>query len=123
MNNPKEIVPQDPNSYHAPRRPLRRTQSRDSDSVLFLRIHAAADYFTNEQGLMENVPQVIADVILDPFLGNVFPRSLMPTACWGLVVGVAAVGIAKWIVKEFGRVVLLGVGSGSAAGSAEKKGQ
>lgn len=123
VNNPKEIVPQVPNSHHAPRHPLRRTQSRDSDSVLFLRIHAAADYFTIEQGLMESVPPVIADVILDPFLGNVFPKSLVPTACWGLIVGVAAVGIARWVVKEFGRVVLQGVGSGSAAGSTEKKGQ
>ncbi|ODM15281.1 hypothetical protein SI65_09222 [Aspergillus cristatus] len=122
-NNPKEIVPQVPNSHHAPSRPLRRTQSRDSDSVLFLRIHAAADYFTNEQRLMENVPPVIADVILDPFLGNVFPKSLVPTACWGLLVGVAAIGIARWVVKEFGRVILHGIGSKSAAGSTEKKGQ
>lgn len=125
MNNPKEIVPQVPNSHHAPKHPSRRSQSSGKyeqlDSVLFLRIHAAADYFTLDQGLMENVPRVIADVILDPFLGNVFPKSLVPTACWGLVVGIAAVGITRWLVREFGRVVMQG--AGSAAGSTEKKGQ
>lgn len=68
---------------------------------------------------MESVPPVVADIILDPFLGNVFPKSLVPTACWGLIVGVAAVGIARWVVKEFGRVILQGVESRSA----EKKGQ
>ena len=119
MNNLKEIVPQVPNSHHAPRHPSRRSQSSDPDSVLFLRVHAVADYFTVEQGLMESVPPVVADIILDPFLGNVFPKSLVPTACWGLIVGVAAVGIARWVVKEFGRVILQGVESRSA----EKKGQ
>lgn len=56
---------------------------------------------------MQTVPPVVADIILDPFLGNVFPRSLVPTACWGLVVVVVAVVVSRWVVKEIGRVVLL----------------
>ncbi|KAL4944037.1 hypothetical protein BDV06DRAFT_188399 [Aspergillus oleicola] len=75
------------------------------DSVLFLRISAAADYFSLDQNLMENVPPVLADVILDPFLMNVFPRSLVPTAGWIVVVAVSAVLIARWIAREFAGVV------------------
>lgn len=72
-----------------------------SDSVLFLRVQAAADYFSLDQSLMENVPPVAADLVLDPFLLNVFPRSLVPTAGWIVVVaGVAAV-VARWITGEF----------------------
>lgn len=56
---------------------------------------------------MQTVPPVVSDIILDPFLANVFPRSLVPTACWGLVVVVVAVVVSRWVVKEIGRVVLL----------------
>jgi hypothetical protein len=53
---------------------------------------------------MENVPSVLADIILDPFLGNVFPRSLVPTGCWVTVVAVLAVLVARWVAAEFGRL-------------------
>ncbi|CAG8935868.1 unnamed protein product [Penicillium salamii] len=76
-----------------------------SDSVLFLRVHAAADYFSTNQTLMQNVPAVAVDLILDPFLFNVFPRSLVPTAGWILVVTVLAVVLGRWIVGEVGRVI------------------
>ncbi|KKK14690.1 hypothetical protein ARAM_005812 [Aspergillus rambellii] len=76
-----------------------------SDSVLFLRITAAADYFSLDQSLMETVPPVLADIILDPFLGNVVPRSLVPTASWMVVVAGFAVVAARWVVKELNRVV------------------
>ncbi|PYH99969.1 hypothetical protein BO71DRAFT_424757 [Aspergillus ellipticus CBS 707.79] len=61
-----------------------------ADSVLFLHIRAAADYFSADPELMTNVPPVAADIILDPFLGNVFPRSLVPTACYLVIVGAIA---------------------------------
>jgi len=73
--------------------------------VLILRISAAADYFSLDQTLMENVPPVLADVILDPFLGNVFPKSLVPTACWISVVACLGIVVARWISREFTRVV------------------
>lgn len=80
-----------------------------------MRIDAVADYFTMSESLMQTVPPVAADIILDPFLGNVFPRSLVPTACWGLVVVVVAVVVSRWVVKEIGRVVLLEMRSTSEA--------
>lgn len=45
------------------------------------------------------------DLILDPFVLNVFPRSLIPTAGWISVVAVVAVFIAKWVTSELGRVI------------------
>src|SRR6266516_4705638 len=49
-------------------------------SVLFLQIFAAANYFSLNETLMSDVPPVLVDVILDPYLLNVFPKSLVPTA-------------------------------------------
>ncbi|KAJ5115263.1 hypothetical protein NUU61_001022 [Penicillium alfredii] len=76
-----------------------------TDSVLFLRVRAAADYFSADDALMREVPPVAVDLILDPFLLNVFPRSLVPTAGWMIVVAVVALVLARWIVGELGRVV------------------
>ncbi|KAJ5493387.1 hypothetical protein N7539_002133 [Penicillium diatomitis] len=76
-----------------------------NDSILFLRVQAAADYFSPDQALMQRVPPVVVDVILDPFLMNVFPRSLVPTAAWMGVVGVVAVVVAKWVGRELGRLI------------------
>ena len=53
---------------------------------------------------MENVPPVLADIILDPFLLNVFPKSLVPTAGWILVVAPVAFVISRWVVGEFRRL-------------------
>lgn len=55
--------------------------------------------------MMQNVPPVLADVILDPFLLNVFPKSLVPTAGWIAVVAAVAVVISRWVVGEFKRLV------------------
>lgn len=55
---------------------------------LFLRIQSAADYFTTNSTLMENVPPVTADIILDPFIANVLPRSLAPAAIYIVLVAV-----------------------------------
>lgn len=73
--------------------------------MLLLRISAAADYFSLDRALMESVPPVVADIILDPFLGNVFPRSLMPTTGWICIVSCFAVLIARWVAREFVSVV------------------
>ena len=97
------------------------TGQQESESVLFLRILAAADYYTLNKELMENVPPVVVDLILDPFLGNVFPRSLVPTACWGVVIGIVAVVLAKWVVGEIGKVVMEGVRDDANTANTEKK--
>ncbi|KAH9898719.1 hypothetical protein F4778DRAFT_193347 [Xylariomycetidae sp. FL2044] len=72
-------------------------------SVLFLRILAAADYYTTNETLMRHVPPVHVDIILDPFVGfNVLPRSLVPTV--GYIMLVAAVSwflgrrISTWLL-------------------------
>ncbi|RAL12088.1 uncharacterized protein BO97DRAFT_391087 [Aspergillus homomorphus CBS 101889] len=83
----------------------RRDTAPIADSVLFLRVRAAADYFSTDPELMANVPPVLVDVILDPYLGNIFPRSLVPTAAWVVVVAVGAVLVGRWVVAELGRVV------------------
>lgn len=73
--------------------------------MLFLRVRAAADYFSPDTALMRDVPPVAVDIILDPFLWNVFPRSLVPTAVWvAVVAGVAGV-VGRWVVGELGRVM------------------
>lgn len=103
------------------RRGSKKRHEQASESVLFLRILAAADYYTLDKELMENVPPVVVDLILDPFLGNVFPRSLVPTACWGVVIGIVAVVLAKWVVGEIGKVVMEGVRDDANTANTEKK--
>lgn len=75
------------------------------ESALFLRILAAADYYSLDAALMEHVPPVLVDVILDPFLGNVFPRSLVPTAIWILLVAVIAVFVGWYVTAYFRRAI------------------
>lgn len=69
---------------------------------------------------MENVPPVLVDVILDPFLLNVFPKSLVSTACWITVVAGLAIVAARLVAAEFQRVVVQAE-AGMAGGHAEDK--
>lgn len=62
-------------------------------SILFLRISAAAEYFTTNATLMAHPEPVLVDIILDPFLGNVLPRTLVPT-----VVYIVAVAVMSWVL-------------------------
>jgi ABC-type methionine transport system permease subunit len=75
--------------------------TQSAQSVLFLRIQAAADYYTTNKALMEDVPPVLVDIILDPFILNVFPESLVPTAAYILIIAIAsffiARGISNWL--------------------------
>jgi len=59
-------------------------------STLFLRVFAAADYFTTNKTLMEQVPPVYVDIILDPFIFNIFPRSLVPTAAYIMLIAIGS---------------------------------
>jgi hypothetical protein len=74
--------------------PSADVQATDSKSILFLQIYAAADYFTLNETLMTNVPPVHVDIILDPYILNVFPRSLVPTA-----LHIIAVAIGAWFLS------------------------
>jgi hypothetical protein len=68
-------------------------------SVLLLQILAAADYFTTNATLMENVPPVHADIILDPYLFNVLPQSLASIAAYVAMLAVISFFIAKLVVS------------------------
>lgn len=61
--------------------------------MLFLRVSAAADYFTTNQTLMLHPELVLVDLILDPFVLNVLPRTLVPTV--GYIIFVAAM---SWVL-------------------------
>ncbi|KAL7803388.1 hypothetical protein V8C44DRAFT_344251 [Trichoderma aethiopicum] len=79
---------QQPQHHHHP--------SSDETSILLLRVLAAADYFSHHQSLMKDPPPVLVDLILDPYVYNVLPQSLVPTVCYLVVVGVASWFVARW---------------------------
>ncbi|RKF74049.1 hypothetical protein GcM1_241072 [Golovinomyces cichoracearum] len=64
-------------------------------SMLFLRIFAAADYYTSNSSLMQDVPPVHVDIILDPYSFNICPGSLIPTAAYILILA-----ISGWILSN-----------------------
>lgn len=82
-------------------------------SKLLLRVVTAADYFTDDEKLMKHPEPVHVDLILDPFLYNVLPRSLAPTVMY-----IAALVPVAWIVARWvsGRMV-----SVARAGAETKK--
>lgn len=80
--------------------------------MLFLQVFAAADYYTTNKALMQNVPPVLVDIILDPFILNVFPRSLVPTAGYLTIVAIGSWFLAKAIAKWLSNI---------AADDAQKK--
>lgn len=69
-------------------------------SLLFLRIVAAADYFTDDTRLMSDPPPVLVDLILDPFLFNILPQSLLRTVGFVAVVVVVSLLAARWIATS-----------------------
>jgi len=88
------------------RRKRKPTGTDTQRSVLLLRIHAAADYFSLDKALMTSVPPVQVDVILDPFLLNVLPRSLLPIVGYIVVVAAASWFLARWISRTIREVAL-----------------
>jgi hypothetical protein len=75
------------------------SRSKSLRSVLFLQIFAAADYYTTNRTLMENVSPVLVEIILDPFILNIFPRSLIPTAGYLLILAVCSWYLANLITS------------------------
>ncbi|KAI9647694.1 hypothetical protein NHQ30_004079 [Ciborinia camelliae] len=70
----------------------------DVSSTLFLQIYAAADYYTMNRTLMENVPPVFVDIILDPYIFNILPRSLVPTIAYVILLAVGSWYISRYIM-------------------------
>lgn len=69
-------------------------------NFLFVRIQAAADYFSLNKTLMETVPPVHVDLILDPYLMNVLPQSLVPTAGYISAIAIFAFFLSGWIYRR-----------------------
>ncbi|SMQ54473.1 unnamed protein product [Zymoseptoria tritici ST99CH_3D7] len=63
--------------------------SNPNSSLLFLHVRAAADFFSSNNTLMQHPPKVSVDIILDPYLANIFPASLLPTAAYIVVLAAA----------------------------------
>ncbi|TGO14311.1 hypothetical protein BTUL_0055g00610 [Botrytis tulipae] len=81
---------QDPDSRH---------KHKDAtSSALFLQIYAAADYYTMNQTLMENVPPVLIDIILDPYIFNLLPQSLVPTIAYIILLAVGSWYLSRYVM-------------------------
>jgi len=72
------------------------TSSEEGESILGLRIQAKASFVTNNKTLMQHPPPVDVDIILDPYHGNVFPASLVPTAVY-----IAALAVIAWYLSGY----------------------
>ncbi|KAK4227629.1 hypothetical protein QBC38DRAFT_188011 [Podospora fimiseda] len=79
------------------------TQKRErQSSILLIHIQSQASYFTSNKTLMSNPPPVTVDLILDPFLLNILPRSLLPTILYIIFIAltslfILAPKIANWV--------------------------
>lgn len=71
------------------------------ESALFLRIQAAADFYTLNASLLNNPPAVEVDLSLDPYVFNVIPRSLLPIGIYLSFVVIASLflsrAVARWL--------------------------
>ncbi|EPE05289.1 hypothetical protein F503_03894 [Ophiostoma piceae UAMH 11346] len=79
--------------------PLASGSSSSSSSTqppTFARIVATADYITVP--MSPDVLPVLTDIILDPFLLNILPRSLLPTVAAVLAVAAASAVLARRVV-------------------------
>lgn len=65
-------------------------------SALFLRVLASASYFSDDEARMRHVEPVFVDIILDPYILNVLPQTLIPTAAYVVVVA----GLA-WFSSQY----------------------
>ncbi|KAK3387180.1 hypothetical protein B0H63DRAFT_151891 [Podospora didyma] len=90
---------------HTPSRHQQQSTSSREASTLLLQISAAADYFSPNATLMQSVPPVDVDIILDAFVLNVLPRSLVPTVGYIVVVAVLSFFVARQIVAWFRAVI------------------
>lgn len=75
-------------------------KSPADSATLFLQVFAMADYYSLDQDLMDHVPPVAVDVILDPFVLNVLPRSLLPTVLYLVIIAVGAWFLSGWVSKR-----------------------
>ncbi|KAJ9636542.1 hypothetical protein H2204_005375 [Knufia peltigerae] len=77
----------------------RKTAVRPDTTLLFLRLLAAADYYSPNDTLMMAAPPVAVDVILDRYIFNVFPKSLIPTALYLVLIAGCAWFVSGWVSR------------------------
>ncbi|KAF7189205.1 hypothetical protein HII31_09627 [Pseudocercospora fuligena] len=87
-------------------------------SLLLLHVQAAADYFTTNKKLMQEPPLVDVEIILDRYLLNAVPESLIATAGYLIVIAVLAFFVSGWIWSFLRQSRDLDVGS-DLAGAAD----
>ncbi|KAF4967832.1 hypothetical protein FSARC_4689 [Fusarium sarcochroum] len=92
----------------------RKGEGERETSLLLLQIKASADYFTDDAALMKDPPPVLVDLILDPYLFNVVPRSLVPTAGYIVLISAVAWFVARSIASKLQTIAV-------TADSADKK--
>ena len=100
-NNRQASISPDDLSEARSRNEMRRNSATDKPTTfLFLQIYAAADYYSLNKTLMDNVPPVHADVILDPYLLDIFPQSLLPTAVYIICIAVFGWFASGWVYSK-----------------------
>ncbi|EGU83899.1 hypothetical protein FOXB_05613, partial [Fusarium oxysporum f. sp. conglutinans Fo5176] len=78
-----------------------QTEGREREaSILLLQIKASADYFTDDAALMKDPSPVHVDLILDPYLYGIVPRSLVPAAGYLVLVGAVAWFVSRSIASK-----------------------
>lgn len=79
-------------------------------SSLLVRVKARADFYTADEALMESPGDVLADIILDPYVWNAVPESLLLTITY-----IAVLAVASWFLSQAVWTWLLRVGKGTKA--------
>lgn len=93
-------------------------------SVLLLRVDTAAAYFTTDRELMLHPQPVLADLILDPYLLNVLPRTLLPTVWYIVLVAAASWALAAKLLMPWVRgLMTVEGGEGGGGGGQQGAGQ
>ncbi|CEJ82249.1 hypothetical protein VHEMI02325 [[Torrubiella] hemipterigena] len=97
---------QDQAEHHEPqiRTPTNVDAGERHASVFLLRIRSQADYYSHDKSLMVHPRPVLTDIILDPYLANVVPESLVLTGIHVIVVAITSFFIARWISTSLSSV-------------------
>lgn len=85
-----------------------REEGERSASILLLQIKASTDYFTDDAALMRDPPPVLVDLILDPYLYNLIPRSLVPTIGFLVLVGLVGWFVARSVASKLQSIAVAG---------------
>ncbi|MCJ1432131.1 hypothetical protein MMC27_001487 [Xylographa pallens] len=75
--------------------------TKDTASSLLLHVSAAADYYSRNTTLMRDGLLVDLDIILDPYLLNIFPQSLVPTAAYLVVLAALSWALSSFVWQWF----------------------